>query len=84
MFQQRLMTVMHIFFQRYNLQSITYWDGAHYTCAMKLKKPIVPVSGWYYYDGIQVKNRGIGLTGCSDPPTAPPGCLLSHAVYILN
>ena len=63
---------------------VTYWDGGHYTCAIKLSKPIVPSLGWYFYDGLQVKNHGIGLVRCDDPPATPQGCLLSHAVYILN
>ena len=72
------------YFQRYNLQTVTYWNGSHYTCAMKLNKPTVPESGWYFYDGLQVKANGIGLMRCLNLPTTPQGSLLSHAVYILN
>lgn len=71
-------------FQRYDLKCITYWDRGCYTCAMKLQNPNAPVSGWYLYDGLQVKNGGICPTGCSDHPTIPQGCLLPHAIYILD
>ena len=49
-------------FQRYDLRCITYWDGHHYTCAMKLQNPNAPLSGWYV--GRHIQNHSICPNKC--------------------